>query len=608
MLDSCKKYSMKRRLASQLDLIFLVADLHVPHHRLRFQQFFGGARYFSKVHTLFFPHLLLLRDYCLGDNFFAPSQCFRFAFFSFQEFNALICKKNAQHCINRFKKYGAVIYALDLISESDYLEARDFAFLADLSELAHSSIANVSLGFIARRDLSLICQSNAAPADLSEPSASVYRATILLVRLGLIAVQKLAALLPFSDVNRVFLTTDRYSVYLGAAYWAKNHGFHSGVIHADHVFENHLRVTDLEVYGAQKIALYNLQQVAGEFAEPAVMFEYAKEYIKNKLIRRSSTQAFSPKSDDGKAYLNAREYASSYEKTICYFTSSPDEQLHDNFSYPNDALLGSEITRGFDLYACEAEFLADVLEYASRFGLGVIIRIHPRMNPEGKQVFPSGLLEIHEAVSRYPENRFFVLEPQTAVSSYTLALLGRVNLFFWSTIGIELMMLGFVAMSPNARNSYTYYGYPFMHGDHPRVREAFFARLSECIDNPVGEFDGLYWAVRGFFIEHAASHFLLRQRYEPASYSISCRLRRGVLPWLVIKKLPGFTSSIRLWSFGPVFRQIVASASSVQYPKYSGYWTESDWSSDLLNYKQWLKDYALPALGADCSDQSPGEG
>ena len=169
-------------------------------------------------------------------------------------------------------------------------------------------------------------------------------------------------------------------------------------------------------------------------------------------------------------------------------------------------------------------------------------------------------------------------------------------------------MLGFAAISPNARNSYTYYGYPFMHGDHPRAREGFFARLSECIDSPVGKFDQLYWAVRGFYIEHAASHFLLRQRYEPASYSISCRLRRGFFPWLVIKKIPRFASSIRLWAFGSVFRQIVAAASSVRYPRYSGYWTEFDWSSDLLEYKQWLKDYALPLLGADFVDESDRDG
>ena len=480
---------MKLPLANKLDLIFLSADLHVPHNRLRFQRFFGGARYLSRVHTLFFPHLLLLRDYCLGDNFFLPSQCLRFASLSFKGFNDLICKKKAKYFLDHFRQYGAAIYASELVSESDYLEAQDFAFKTDLSDLVHSQVANVSLGFIARRDLSLICQSNVAPSDLCEPSASVYRAIIFLARLGVIAVQKFASSLPCSDVNRVFLTSDRYSVYLGAAYWAKNNGFRAGVIHADYVFENHLRVVDLEICGAHAIALYNLQQVAGEYAEPAVMFEYAKEYIKNKLILRSSMQVFSPKTDDVEAYSSAREYASLYEKTICYFTSSPDEQLHDDFRYPNDALLGSEITRGFDLYACEADFLADVLEYASRSDFGVIIRIHPRMNPEGKQVFPSGLLEIQEAVSRYPENRFFVVGPQTAVSSYALASLGRLNLFFWSTIGIELMMLGFAAISPNARNSYTYYGYPFMHGDFPRVREGFFARLSECIDNPVGKFD-----------------------------------------------------------------------------------------------------------------------
>jgi len=581
---------------SNSGLVFLAADLHVSHHHIRYQTFLNGAKRFARIHTLFFPQLLLLRNYCFGNAYLQPSHCHALASLSYADFISLVNPTEASRILYIYKRFGSILYAPDLLTKLDYQEAQEFAYQSTLSYLASSSTDGIALGCVARRDLSLICQTNISPHLLCEPAESVYRATVFLSKLAVIISKRFAPTLSSRCLKKVFLIPDRYSVYLGAAYWAQSNGFCSGVVHADHVFENHLKVADLEVSGAQKIALYNLQQVAGEFAKPDIMFDYAKAYVTKKLIKRSSTQAFSPSNIDTDSFSSIRKYSAQYNKTICYFTSSPDEQIHDDFLYPSDLLLNNKISQGSDLYSLETDFLSDVLEFAIAHDFGVIIRIHPRMNPQGKSTLPSGLSDIQKVLSRFPSNRFLAVDPQVSISSYALASVASLNLFFWSTIGIELSILGFYALSPNSRNSFTYFGYPFMHGQSLSSASQFFLYLERSLNDLSGLPDRTYWAVRGFFIEHAASHFLLRHRFTHPRFSISFRLRRGFFPWLQLSSFTNFTSSLRLPVGGSVFKQIVLSASSIQYPKYMGYWKNEDWQPHLVEYRKWLDDYALPAL------------
>lgn len=578
-----------------MSLLLLSSDLHVGHHAVGFHKFLAGAKKYGQVNIIYFPHLMLLRRFSLGHSKKFLFDPLVFASIDFKTFANIVNAETANNVASKFAYLGIINQGISLITEKDFLNAQSRIFGIPIQECENYSYASIPLGQIARRDISLICQSNRPPSTFSKHQEGIYRVSIFLAQLAIGCVQTFYRAHQFGKIETgTFLVPDRYSAYISAANYSRSLGKKVGVLHFDHVFKDHQRITDLEFGCAETIALYNLQFAGGEYALPSVMFDYAKQYISKKILNQQSNQVFSPAVSDPALEHKVGNYIGNYEKNICYFTSSPDELLSPDFNYDSTLTRSGYLSKGYQLYSQESDFLHDTLSYAIEHNIGVLIRIHPRMKPSvgpTGSVIPSGLADLYEVLAKFPEGRFLVVHPGEQLCSYLLASYGSLNLYFWSTIGIELLMLGHQALSPNARNSYTYYGYQFMHGDHPSSKEEFFLNLEDVLArDSVCDLDLLFSAVRAFYIENTASHFVLNELLSVGfgPYLLSLYFRRGFFPWFRLKKLSTFSRQLRVGVRSQEFKNYVSSASSIRYPHYIGYWNLADYEKPASEYRDWL--------------------
>ena len=371
------------------------------------------------------------------------------------------------------------------------------------------------------------------------------------------------------------------------------------ILSADHVFENHLKIMRPDLFFEEKLSSYRLQQCGAEYATPDEMFDFVQAYIARKILSGQSNQMFSPAKSTNIGLIDKiNDYTSKFSRNVIYYTSSPDEQLNEEFVYPFNSLQLGAISKGIVLYEREPDFLRDVIKFCISNNIGLVVRIHPRMTPRPDCSLPSGLNAITQALSVDLRQHCLVVNPEDQISSYWLASLGDLSLFYWSTIGIELMMLGFSALAPNAANSYTYYGYPFMHNAPLLTPDAFFQHVHSTLVSDSPNYL-LASAVRSFSIECLASQFIVPDYFCLFGFQFKFYLRRRFFPWFNSSKQNTFDqafvskgprSSIRVNDF-------IDNCSSLRLPSKMGYWHKDDYASPVVSYIKWLSRSVYPSLG-----------
>jgi len=580
-------------------LLIISGDLHHYIPRSRFLKVVSKLRKSYRLYTLYSPFSICLRDaYSLGnsDPLYVSDQLS-----SFPSARELECSyfQKLHSCARHF---GSVKCVLDYINSEEYDYIFQQILNLPLDLLLLHTVESVPIGQVSLHDLSLVHHLN-SPLDTEDPTIHLfYRLTVFISHLGIAALKNyLSASSGFlaSSSTRCIIP-DHYSPYLSSEnYLSVNHGISSMALTADHVFDNHLKILRPNWFLEQKLSTYRLQQCGAEYASPPHMFEYTREYVNRKILCGQSNQMFSPtRSSSDTIVSKLKEYSRRFSSTIVYYTSSPDEQLNNDFVYPFSQLQSGAISKGIVLYEREEDYLRDVIKFCVLKNIGLIIRIHPRMSPHSDCVIPSGLAEIKSALSEDLNNHCFVVNPGDQISSYWLASLGNLNLFYWSTIGIELMLLGFSSLAPNAVNSYTYYGYPFMHGNHPLDTKQFFVQVENCLIADTPNFL-LTEAVRSFSIDCLAVHFVIPDNFYLRGFLIKLYLRRGFLPWLNIRKVPSFEHSIITADSSSNVRlnELIDNCSSLRLPLKMGYWKQSDYELPATNYLNWLVLHAHPLLG-----------
>jgi len=140
------------------------------------------------------------------------------------------------------------------------------------------------------------------------------------------------------------------------------------------------------------------------------------------------------------------EFINRYKDTRSFFLSSSEELTANFFSfgdYPNS------------LKAVRSQFevIQEIIEKSHLTShIGYIIRAHPRqgVSQNSNKVSVEWLeIENYLASIDIPKN-VLIIEPQQAISSYWIALKTNYSYVFWSTLGLELSLLGVstVALQP----------------------------------------------------------------------------------------------------------------------------------------------------------------
>ena len=179
------------------------------------------------------------------------------------------------------------------------------------------------------------------------------------------------------------------------------------------------------------------------FASTTVAIDFCTRYLRQKLVKRSSSQMYSPRGDKSLRL----KILPPHTRYITYFTSSPDELRSSTSIFALEPLyLKNSVT----LFESECDVIRHLAGFCATEGLVLVVRLHPRLGREQRSGFlhQSSALQVFTSLQQELSHLSHVvfIQPETPVCSYSLGLDSLVNVFWWSTIGIELAMLGATCM------------------------------------------------------------------------------------------------------------------------------------------------------------------
>jgi hypothetical protein len=134
------------------------------------------------------------------------------------------------------------------------------------------------------------------------------------------------------------------------------------------------------------------------------------------------------------------------KKTIVAYTSSPDE-IEALLAVHKSTLLDCSIDK--DAFSTQLEWLLSLVEFveARKENLQLIIRIHPRMAPNHREIIGCDTLgEFREQLSSICDN-VKVIWPEQKISSYDIAEVADVVTVAWSSMGIDMARLSIPVIS-----------------------------------------------------------------------------------------------------------------------------------------------------------------
>ena len=218
------------------------------------------------------------------------------------------------------------------------------------------------------------------------------------------------------------------------------------------------------------------------FASIAVALDFCLRYLRQKLVKRNSSQIYSPRGDKGLRL----KILPPHTRYIAYFTSSPDELRS------SDSILSLEplfLKDSVSLFETECDVIRHLAGFCANEGLVFVIRLHPRLGREERSDFrhESSALEVFASLQLELAHLSHVLfiQPESPICSYCLGRDSLANVFWWSTIGIELAMLGAPCMPALADHpSGLGIRYHCFADQFPRTIDAWDTHLSMLIAKP----------------------------------------------------------------------------------------------------------------------------
>lgn len=168
-----------------------------------------------------------------------------------------------------------------------------------------------------------------------------------------------------------------------------------------------------------------------------------------------------------------------------------------------------------------------------------------------------------------PANSVLLLQPEDKTSSYWLAAVSDLSVFFRSSIGIELNLLGIHSVCPNHLDSSTYQGYPYQLGSLSFSHEDWFFKVFSAVLNSNEPNYLIHQAVRSFYISNTSYLFSINNSTVSLTNIGSS------------ETLEGISAINRVSSY-------IECGSSVEVPQNRGYWSQGEYICPTIDYLRWL--------------------
>jgi hypothetical protein len=379
------------------------------------------------------------------------------------------------------------------------------------------------------------------------------------------------------------IVPDAYSAYIALAdELAIAHGIKAMILTADYLFKDLLKITPISPH-ALNISKHNIQAIGYEYAEPNIMFRLAKDYVEQKMLCGLSSQAYSSSDSSPEVRAEVESYTKNYKHTIVYYSSSPDEQpIHFPDLHPYELQTGL-ISSGSAIFDNEFICIENLFYFCRKHNFGLIIRLHPRLGIEKRSRKEStSRATFLNLISHLNKDSHFcgkIILPECHLSSYWLGGIASLNVFYRSSIGMELMLLGFPVISPHHMNSLTYQGSYMESYINPATVEDWHQAILRALQK--GFVYYLHLAVRAFYFDRCSSSFVIGTCVNSGDVSVNCKQHR---------------EDLSLESDSDIFGYIVA-CSSLRLPRRAGYWDASDYANSFVHYLRWLKNKAYRQIG-----------
>lgn len=563
-----------------MNFLFFTSDLHIPKHVDRYRQVFPVLSATARFQYVYFPLPLFVHLTADKPEYIQP----------------IISKLGS---ISQLKTLNQIqdplidLHSNNISSLDPYVFIEDEVLTTIVSSVLHSDLSRLQ-GFVWRglqvfnfvkRDVSLCLKSHVF--DLSLLTNSFH---IDFIRLSIIAAaishEIVTNILQFCHshsrkIDRCIIP-DAYSAYNAVAAGAKLVGVQSMILTADPHFDSFLKILPVDI-NPLNLALHNAQHLVHEYASPEVYFGLSKLYLEQKVIKGSSFLAYSSAKSDHSEQNRINQFLSCHSKCLVYFTSSPDEQILTDHKYDSCSLQSGLISKGIDLFSDEFEMFSDLIQYSIHNGYGLIVRMHPRLGAEHRSTHVSSAREQFfrrlESLDDLSAKQILLINPEVQLSSYWLGAHASVNIFYRSSIGTELLMLGLPSISPQHLNSYTYQGNYYETSVAPTNKVAWHHQIDLVAQEGFSYY--LHLAVRGFYIQRFASAFRVDSDVNPSKLSV----------------YSNDNSSDFVGSLHPnEVSQFFTACSSFSLPQIKGYWSLSDYMPSWKSYMHWLLYTALPQL------------
>ena len=563
-----------------MNFLFFTSDLHIPIHVQRYRQALPILSTKANLYYVYFP-LPLYVQLTADQPDYIP--------FITSKLSSLEQLKT----LNQYQDPLLDLHSRSFQSLDPYSFIDDSCFSsivssiqnADPFQLQNFTWRGLHIFDYVQRDMSLCLKSRVL--DLSSLSNPYHLEFIKLTYIASIVSYEIAHnISECNDIDSLSIhrciLPDAYSAYNAVSAGVNRLGIPSMILTADPHFNDLLKILPADV-NPINLASHNVQQIAHEYASPDIYFDLAKLYLEEKVLQGSSSQAYSSAKSESLEQTRVHNFLKDHPKSLVYFTSSPDEQSSNEHEYNTYSLQSGQLSHGIDLFSDEYELLSDLINLSINSGYGLIIRMHPRLGSESRSTQVSTAREcffnLVSSLDDYHRQRILLIEPEVQLSSYWLGVYASANIFYRSSIGTELLMLGLPAISPQHLNSYTYQGNYYETSIAATSISAWHKQIHSVVTQEFSYF--VHLVVRGFYIQRFSSTF---------------RVKAGVKTTTASSMSCSDTSSLFSNTNHDEICEYFGVCSSFSLPRIKGYWSLNDYMSPLMLYLRWLLSSAYPQL------------
>ena len=219
-------------------------------------------------------------------------------------------------------------------------------------------------------------------------------------------------------------------------------------------------------------------------------------------------------------------------KLVTYFTSSPDELVGANLSIKNfPTRLDKQLTQPF---TDEYQLVSELIEYCCANQIFLVIRMHPRLGKDHRlshesqslKQFMARIQQAQSNLSTEQHQYLRIISPSSKISSYLLGIESSVCAYYWSSIGIELALMGIRTLAGVASYGPIGNRYHSVINKHPCTGTEWFKLLAEALTQDIYIFDDI---ISEFYSSHYSDVVQEQDDFSTFSESSSYRLTSALL-------------------------------------------------------------------------------